>query len=176
MGKPQLKGLQQDCGLSGTQSGLPLFNHPSVLPSAPEFTTERFTVKAPAHREPDLSRKPRFLVGLRAHLLPQGCECRMTCAVQGSPRPHVTWLKNDRSLDKIPGLYSTDMLGVCSLVIPSVTLQDSGEYKAVAKNPLGQAVSTATLIVTGNGGCPGRGPRGHGNRKASQRTSLWPQG
>ncbi|XP_040593202.1 immunoglobulin-like and fibronectin type III domain-containing protein 1 isoform X2 [Mesocricetus auratus] len=109
---------------------------------------ERFTVKAPAHREPDLSRKPRFLVGLRAHLLPQGCECRMTCAVQGSPRPHVTWLKNDRSLDKIPGLYSTDMLGVCSLVIPSVTLQDSGEYKAVAKNPLGQAVSTATLIVT----------------------------
>ncbi|EGW02191.1 Immunoglobulin-like and fibronectin type III domain-containing protein 1 [Cricetulus griseus] len=137
---------------------------------------ERFTVKAPTYREPNLSQKPRFLVGLRAHLLPQGCECRMTCAVQGSPRPHVTWFKNDKSLDKNSALYSMDMLGVCSLIIPSVSLQDSGEYKAVAKNPLGQAVSTATLIVTGNDGCPDRGPRGHGNRKESQRSSLWPQG
>ncbi|XP_052057030.1 immunoglobulin-like and fibronectin type III domain-containing protein 1 [Apodemus sylvaticus] len=109
---------------------------------------DRFTVKSPTYREPDLSQKPRFLVGLRAHLLPQGCECRMTCAVQGSPRPQVTWFKNDQSLDRNPAVYSTDLLGVCSLVIPSVSLKDSGEYKAVARNPLGQAVSTATLIVT----------------------------
>ncbi|XP_041504616.1 immunoglobulin-like and fibronectin type III domain-containing protein 1 [Microtus oregoni] len=109
---------------------------------------EKFTVKAPTYREPNLSQKPRFLVGLRAHLLPQGCECRMTCAVQGSPSPRVTWFRNNQSLDRNPALYSTDMLGVCSLVIPSVSLKDSGEYKAVAENPLGQAVSTATLIVT----------------------------
>ncbi|XP_037066939.1 LOW QUALITY PROTEIN: immunoglobulin-like and fibronectin type III domain-containing protein 1 [Peromyscus leucopus] len=109
---------------------------------------ERFTVKTPIYREPNLSQKPRFLVGLRTHLLPQGCECRMTCAVQGSPRPQVTWFRNDQSLDRNPALYSTDVLSVCSLVIPSVSLKDSGEYKAVARNPLGQAVSTATLIVT----------------------------
>ncbi|XP_021492307.1 immunoglobulin-like and fibronectin type III domain-containing protein 1 isoform X1 [Meriones unguiculatus] len=111
---------------------------------------DKFTVKAPPHREPKLSQKPRFLVGLRAHLLPQGCECRMTCAVRGSPQPHITWFKNGQSLDRNPEMYSTDMLGVCSLVIPSVSPEDSGEYMAVAKNPLGQAVSTATLIVTGD--------------------------
>ncbi|KAM4860797.1 immunoglobulin-like and fibronectin type III domain-containing protein 1 [Thomomys bottae] len=110
---------------------------------------DRFTVKAPRYRDPDLSQKPRFLVGLRPHLLPPGCECRMTCAVRGSPRPHVTWFKNDQSLEGSPALYSMDMLGVCSLVIPSVSPEDSGRYKAVAENPLGQAVSTATLIVTG---------------------------
>ena len=110
-------------------------------------------MKSPTYREPDLSQQPRFLVGLRAHLLPQGCECRMTFAVPGSPRPHVTWFKNDQSLDRNPAVYSTDLLGVCSLVIPSVSLKDSGEYKAVARNPLGQAVSTATLIVTGKDGC-----------------------
>ncbi|XP_005245637.1 immunoglobulin-like and fibronectin type III domain-containing protein 1 isoform X1 [Homo sapiens] len=108
---------------------------------------DRFTVKAPCYREPDLSQKPRFLVGLRSHLLPQGCECCMSCAVQGSPRPHVTWFKNDRSLEGNPAVYSTDLLGVCSLTIPSVSPKDSGEYKAVAENTLGQAVSTATLIV-----------------------------
>ncbi|EHH50671.1 hypothetical protein EGM_01535, partial [Macaca fascicularis] len=123
--------------------------------SKPSYTSQpwciprqdRFTVKAQSYREPDLSQKPRFLVGLRSHLLPQGCECCMSCAVQGSPRPHVTWFKNDRSLEGNPAVYSTDLMGVCSLTIPSVSLKDSGEYKAVAENTLGQAVSTATLIV-----------------------------
>ncbi|XP_006834290.1 PREDICTED: immunoglobulin-like and fibronectin type III domain-containing protein 1 [Chrysochloris asiatica] len=121
---------------------------------------DRFTVKTPSHREPDLSQKPWFLVGLRAHLLPQGCECCMSCAVQGSPRPRVTWFKNDQSLEGNPTVYSTNVLGVCSLVIPSVSLKDSGQYKAVAENALGQAVSTATLIVIGNGGCPSTGQAG----------------
>jgi hypothetical protein len=74
----------------------------------------------------------------------------MTCAVQGSPRPRVTWFKNGQSLEGNPALYSTEVLGMCSLIIPSVSPKDSGKYKAVAENPLGQAVSTATLIVTGN--------------------------
>ncbi|XP_005375220.1 PREDICTED: immunoglobulin-like and fibronectin type III domain-containing protein 1 isoform X2 [Chinchilla lanigera] len=109
---------------------------------------DRFTVKTPRYRDSDLSQKPRFLVGLRTHLVPQGCECHMTCAVQGSPRPHITWFKNGQSLEGHKAAYSTDMLGVCSLVIPSVSPEDRGQYKVVAENPLGQAVSTATLIVT----------------------------
>ncbi|VFV34977.1 immunoglobulin-like and fibronectin [Lynx pardinus] len=108
---------------------------------------DRFTVRAPSYREPDLSQKPRFLVGLRTHLLPEGCECCMSCAVQGWPRPSVTWFKDDQSLAGNPEVYSTDVLGVCSLIIPSVSPKDSGQYKAVAENTLGQAVSTATLIV-----------------------------
>nr|XP_008509413.1 PREDICTED: immunoglobulin-like and fibronectin type III domain-containing protein 1 [Equus przewalskii] len=109
---------------------------------------DAFMVKTPRHREPDLRQKPRFLVGLRAHLLPPGCECCMSCAVQGCPRPQVTWYKNDESLAGNPAVYSTDVQGVCSLIIPSVSPEDSGRYKAVAENALGQAVSTTTLIVT----------------------------
>ncbi|XP_040490444.1 immunoglobulin-like and fibronectin type III domain-containing protein 1 [Ursus maritimus] len=111
---------------------------------------DKFTVKAPSYREPNLSQKPRFLVGLRPHLLPQGCECCMSCAVQGWPRPHVTWFKDEQSLAGNPAVYSTDLLGVCSLIIPSVSPKDSGLYKAVAENALGQAVSMASLIVTGS--------------------------
>uniref|UniRef100_A0A452T2T7 Immunoglobulin-like and fibronectin type III domain-containing protein 1 n=1 Tax=Ursus maritimus TaxID=29073 RepID=A0A452T2T7_URSMA len=107
---------------------------------------DKFTVKAPSYREPNLSQKPRFLVGLRPHLLPQGCECCMSCAVQGWPRPHVTWFKDEQSLAGNPAVYSTDLLGVCSLIIPSVSPKDSGLYKAVAENALGQAVSMASLI------------------------------
>ncbi|KAM9212079.1 LOW QUALITY PROTEIN: immunoglobulin-like and fibronectin type III domain-containing protein 1 [Dugong dugon] len=110
---------------------------------------ERFTVKAPSYREPDLSQKSWFLVALRAHLLPQGSVCCMSCAVRESPRPHVTWFKDNQSWEGNPAVYSTNVLGVCSLVIPSVSLKDSGQYKAVAENTLGQAVGTATLIVIG---------------------------
>ncbi|KAM9613301.1 LOW QUALITY PROTEIN: immunoglobulin-like and fibronectin type III domain-containing protein 1 [Trichechus inunguis] len=115
---------------------------------------ERFTVKAPSYREPDLSQQPWFLVALRAHLLPQDSVCCMSCAVRESPRPHVTWFKDDQSWEGNPAVYSTNVLGMCSLVIGSVSLKDSGQYKAVAENTLGQAVRTATLIVIGNGGCP----------------------
>lgn len=73
----------------------------------------------------------------------------MTCAVQGQPRPHVSWFKNDQSLANHPAAYTTDVMGVCSLVIPSVSATDGGQYKAVAENTLGQAVTTATLIVVG---------------------------
>ncbi|XP_039739473.1 immunoglobulin-like and fibronectin type III domain-containing protein 1 isoform X1 [Pteropus medius] len=108
----------------------------------------RGMAKAPGPREPNRSQKPWFLVGLRPHLLPQGCECCMSCAVRGWPRPQVTWFKDDQSLEGNPAVYSTNVLGVCSLVIPSVTPEDSGQYKVVAENTLGQAVSTTTLIVT----------------------------
>uniref|UniRef100_A0A8C0HUK9 Immunoglobulin-like and fibronectin type III domain-containing protein 1 n=1 Tax=Balaenoptera musculus TaxID=9771 RepID=A0A8C0HUK9_BALMU len=124
--------------------------HPWVVPRQPP---DRDTVKAPSYQEPHLSQKPRFLVGLRPRTLPLGCECCMTCAVQGWPPPRVTWFKDDQSLAGDPAVYSTDLLGVCSLVIPSVSAEDGGKYKAVAENTLGQAVSTATLIVVARDGC-----------------------
>nr|XP_035942557.1 immunoglobulin-like and fibronectin type III domain-containing protein 1 isoform X2 [Halichoerus grypus] len=96
---------------------------------------DRFPVRRPSYREPNLSQKPRFLVGLRTHLLPQGCECCMSCAVHGWPRPHVTWFKDGRSLAGNPAVYSTDVLGVCSLIIPSVSPKDSGRYKNLAPSP-----------------------------------------
>lgn len=107
----------------------------------------------------------------------------MSCAVRGWPRPHVTWFKDGQSLEGKPAVYSTNVLGVCSLVIPSVCPEDSGQYKAVAENALGQAVSTTTLIVTGKGAppwpcaCP-RGPRWvrplRGDGWAGVRTSRSP--
>ncbi|XP_054569126.1 immunoglobulin-like and fibronectin type III domain-containing protein 1 [Eptesicus fuscus] len=109
---------------------------------------DKVPAKAPRHREPDRGQKPWFLVGLRSHLLPAGCECCMSCAVRGCPPPRVTWFRNGESLEGRRGAYSTDTLGVCSLVIPGVGPEDSGLYKAVAENALGQAISTATLLVT----------------------------
>ncbi|XFF86071.1 hypothetical protein AB1E18_012290 [Capra hircus] len=147
---------------------------PWVVPRQPP---DKVAARAPSYREPDLSQKPRFLVGLRPHLLPLGSECCMTCAVQGQPRPHVSWFKNDQSLANHPAAYTTDVMGVCSLVIPSVSATDGGQYKAVAENTLGQAVSTATLIVVAPSpdiaiqppGAPPRPPAPQGDQSGSSR-------
>ncbi|CAN0572355.1 unnamed protein product [Rangifer tarandus platyrhynchus] len=155
---------------------------PWVVPRQPP---DKVTARGLSYREPDLSQKPRFLVGLRPHLLPLGSECCMTCAVQGQPRPHVSWFKNDQSLANHPSAYTTDVMGVCSLVIPSVSATDGGQYKAVAENTLGQAVSTATLIVveptdepcrTLEWPCPAPQPlddRGSRKMHSSHHASLW---
>ena len=140
--EPRHAHLHQELPTHGSP---PPFRLSDLLLSA----TDKVVARAPSYREPDLSQKPRFLVGLRPHLLPLGSECCMTCAVQGQPRPHVSWFKNDQSLANHPAAYTTDVMGVCSLVIPSVSATDGGQYKAVAENTLGQAVSTATLIVVG---------------------------
>ncbi|XP_049626746.1 immunoglobulin-like and fibronectin type III domain-containing protein 1 [Suncus etruscus] len=121
----------------------------------PRQHRDKFTVKALSFRELDRGQKPRFLVGLRAHLLPRGSQCCMSCAVRGWPRPHVTWFRNGQSLVGDPTVHSTDVLGVCSLILPCVAPEDGGEYRAVAENVLGQAVSTTTLIVIGPPGPPG---------------------
>lgn len=96
----------------------------------------------------------------------------MTCAVQGQPRPHVSWFKNDQSLANHPSAYTTDVMGVCSLVIPSVSATDGGQYKAVAENTLGQAVSTATLIVVGEAARLGLELTGGGGGKLPSGSAL----
>lgn len=168
-----MAGRSRQCPSSPGAWDSPQLFSLSDPPRLPVSTADRVTVKAPSYKEPDLRQKPRFLVGLRTHLLPLGSECCMTCAVRGWPRPRVTWFKNDQSLAGDPAVYSTDLLGVCSLVIPNVSAEDGGKYKAVAENTLGQAISTATLIVMGET-LPDRGAswRGAGGRRGEPETQL----
>ena len=72
-----------------------------------------------------------------------------------SPDPAVTWLLNNQAIAP-GGRVTTDMRSEGQnhkiwLEISSVTLQDGGEYKAFAKNALGEATATITLNFEGEG-------------------------
>uniref|UniRef100_H3AVM7 Immunoglobulin-like and fibronectin type III domain-containing protein 1 n=1 Tax=Latimeria chalumnae TaxID=7897 RepID=H3AVM7_LATCH len=110
---------------------------------------DKFTMREPHYRKVDQSQAPRILVGLKPHVVLSGCDCCMSCAVRGSPKPQVTWYHNNKDVTEDPAYWSSDISGVCSLVICCVTSKDSGEYKVIAQNPLGKAVSSSRLIVTG---------------------------
>uniref|UniRef100_A0A673GZX0 Immunoglobulin-like and fibronectin type III domain-containing protein 1 n=1 Tax=Sinocyclocheilus rhinocerous TaxID=307959 RepID=A0A673GZX0_9TELE len=108
---------------------------------------EKFTLNIPESKTCNLESPPRFMVPLKIHTSPQGYECYMTCAVRGNPTPHVTWYRNNVSLNTNTNYYITNTCGVCSMLILRVGAKDMGEYKVIAESPLGRAECTTNLTV-----------------------------
>lgn len=113
------------------------------------FLTEKFTVNLPVSKPCNFQCPPKFIVPLRMHIAPQGYECYMSCAITGDPQPHVTWLRNNISLNTNSNYYISNTCGVCSLLILRVRPKDIGEYKVVAENSIGMAECSTTLTVRG---------------------------
>ncbi|XP_036386507.1 immunoglobulin-like and fibronectin type III domain-containing protein 1 [Megalops cyprinoides] len=108
---------------------------------------EKFHVNVPESKPCNLERPPKFLIPLKMHTAPQGYECYMSCAVRGDPAPHVTWYRNNISLNTNTNYYISNTCGVCSMLILRVGPKDTGEYKVIAENPLGRAECSTNLIV-----------------------------
>ncbi|KAM4580373.1 myomesin-3 [Odontesthes bonariensis] len=98
-----------------------------------------------------LSQKaPDFPVPLRAHTVWEGMTVKLSCTVQGCPPPKVTWYKDGEPLlmSYQPWNYSLQQnFGLNSLEIRRCTPDDAGEYKVVAKSPLGEAMTFGMLVV-----------------------------
>uniref|UniRef100_A0A3B4BWE8 Immunoglobulin like and fibronectin type III domain containing 1, tandem duplicate 1 n=1 Tax=Pygocentrus nattereri TaxID=42514 RepID=A0A3B4BWE8_PYGNA len=110
---------------------------------------EKFTLVLPESKTCNLERPPKFLVPLKLHTAPDGYECYMSCAVRGDPTPHVTWYRNNISLNTNTNYHITNTCGVCSMLILRVGPKDMGEYKVVAENQLGRAECSTKLTVRG---------------------------
>lgn len=75
----------------------------------------------------------------------------MTCAFLGNPRPTVTLYKGEVNITANSKFWYNSTSGVCTLVIPTCTLKDSGEYSVLVENELGKDRSSCTLTVYGEG-------------------------
>ncbi|XP_050930772.1 LOW QUALITY PROTEIN: immunoglobulin-like and fibronectin type III domain-containing protein 1 [Lates calcarifer] len=108
---------------------------------------EKFTVNLLESKACNLQCPPKFIVPLKMHTAPQGYECYMSCAIKGDPTPHVTWLRNNISLNTNTNYFISNTCGVCSLLILRVGPKDTGEYKVVAESPMGRAECSTKLTV-----------------------------
>ncbi|XP_011603400.2 myomesin-3 [Takifugu rubripes] len=93
---------------------------------------------------------PDFTVPLRAHTVWQHMKVVLTCVVQGYPPPKVTWYKNGVPLRRSeqPWNYSLQQeFGLNALEIRRCCPDDAGEYKVIARSPLGEAMSFGILVV-----------------------------
>lgn len=76
-------------------------------------------------------------------------EARFDVRVTGKPEPIVEWFKDDTKI-KDEGraiLVGDEEEDLFSLIIEDVKPEDSGVYKCVASNDVGETLSTATLRV-----------------------------
>lgn len=108
---------------------------------------EKFILNMPERKTCNLQCPPKFLVPLKMHTAPEGYECYMSCAIKGDPTPHVTWLRDNVSLNTNTNYFISNTCGVCSLLILRVGPNDTGEYKIVAENLLGRAECATKLSV-----------------------------
>ncbi|XP_073781636.1 myomesin-3 [Danio rerio] len=103
----------------------------------------------------DLSLKaPDFSVPLRPHTVWCGMDVKLSCSVQGFPDPSITWFKDDVPLQPpLPWNYRiSSRFGLHILEIRRCSAEDAGEYKVIARSSLGEAASSATLIVNSHEG------------------------
>ncbi|XP_029990894.1 immunoglobulin-like and fibronectin type III domain-containing protein 1 [Sphaeramia orbicularis] len=108
---------------------------------------ETFTVNHQASKDCNFETPPSFSVPLKMHNSPESYECYMSCAVTGNPKPHVTWYRNNISLNTNTNYYITNTCGVCSMMILKVGPKDSGDYTVIAENPLGRVECSTKLVV-----------------------------
>ncbi|XP_017279234.1 myomesin-3 [Kryptolebias marmoratus] len=95
-------------------------------------------------------RAPDFAVPLRAHTVWEGMMVKLCCTVQGCPPPTLTWYKDGEllTMSSQPWNYSLQQsFGLSSLEIRRCSPDDAGEYKVVARSPLGEATTFAVLVV-----------------------------
>lgn len=114
------------------------------------FYLVKFSLTPPASKNCNFEAPPSFSVPLKMHKSPERYECHMSCAVTGNPRPHVTWYKDNISLNTNINYYITNTCGVCSMMILTVGPRDSGVYTVVAENSLGRVECSTQLVIQGN--------------------------
>ncbi|TDH08594.1 hypothetical protein EPR50_G00099190 [Perca flavescens] len=77
-----------------------------------------------------------------------GQTIKLTCKVTRSPKPVVSWLKDGLPLEDDPRhIIMADRSGTCSLIIDSLTAEDSGQYACYAISCMGSAGTLAKVVV-----------------------------
>ncbi|KAM5224369.1 immunoglobulin superfamily member 22 isoform 4-T4 [Hipposideros larvatus] len=108
---------------------------------------EDLSSKLKPYKQKDWRHAPRFLTPLKPHTVLRGQDCTMTCAFLGNPRPTVTLYKGEVNITANSKFWYNSTSGVCTIVIPTCTLKDSGEYSVLVENELGKDRSSCTLTV-----------------------------
>ena len=98
----------------------------------------------------DTMRSPSFSQQLNSQNVLDGEQVVLGCVVTGVPAPTIKWYHNDEPAEKCDDFVITHNPGTgrCELVIVECFPEDSGTYRCVASNPVGEISSMAVLDVS----------------------------
>ncbi|KAJ8258081.1 hypothetical protein GJAV_G00192940 [Gymnothorax javanicus] len=101
----------------------------------------------PAYPQHDFSEAPKFTTPLSDRAATVGYTTKLLCAVRGSPKPKIEWLKNQMIIRDDPKFRQMSNQGVCSLEIRKPCCFDGGIYTCRAVNAYGEATVACKLEV-----------------------------
>ncbi|XP_020666573.3 immunoglobulin superfamily member 22 [Pogona vitticeps] len=108
---------------------------------------ETFHANIKEYQKRDWRQAPHFITPLKNHAVCRGQDCTMSCAFLGKPRPVVTLYKGNVNITANSKFWYNSSSGVCTVMIPTCTAKDSGEYSILIENELGQDKCSCTLTV-----------------------------
>ncbi|CAM4567004.1 unnamed protein product [Lepidochelys olivacea] len=108
---------------------------------------ERFNANLKEYHEKDWRQAPHFIAPLKNHAVRRGQDCTMSCAFLGNPRPVVTLYKGNVNITANSKFWYNSTSGVCTLMIPTCSSKDSGDYTVAIENELGQEKCSCMLTV-----------------------------
>ncbi|XP_074642623.1 twitchin-like [Tubulanus polymorphus] len=129
-------------------------------PVGEDTCTARVLVEAkpkevqPPEVEEDYKEEPEFTKPLKNDEVKEGRTLRVDCRGTGVPIPEFTWFKNDEPLAidnkrvKVDRKYNKrDDETALILTVETITMDDAGTYKCIAKNSEGQADTVSVVTV-----------------------------
>lgn len=101
----------------------------------------------------ELDSPPVFQQELQDVTISVGNDVQLDVGIKGKPEVTVEWFKNDVLVED-EGRYiivdKDNESGLYTLAVEEVTRDDSGQYKCVARNDLGEATSVCKVVVKEN--------------------------
>ncbi|XP_074642495.1 uncharacterized protein LOC141899810 [Tubulanus polymorphus] len=91
--------------------------------------------------------QPMFVQHLLDREVMEGGRVRLDCVIVGQPEPEVIWYKQQKPVKESQDFQLLFEGDRCTLIIREAYLEDSGEYKCIARNPYGTAESACRLHV-----------------------------
>lgn len=95
---------------------------------------------------PDPKQQLYFRAFLTDRAIPEGGKTKLSCYIDG-PDPQLRWSKNDQPLQMSPRCRAEVKDGLVTLSLLSAVLDDTGEYRVLARNQASEITSSCSLTV-----------------------------
>ncbi|XP_022254822.1 neogenin-like, partial [Limulus polyphemus] len=101
----------------------------------------------PDYLESYKRKSPEFITTPKSIIVTEGTNVTLDCAANGNPHPQITWLKDGSTIELKQVESHFKMLGIGSLLIENIQIEDEGTYTCRAENLVDSEDVTATVEI-----------------------------
>lgn len=98
-------------------------------------------------KTPKKESAPRFISPFIGKIIEQGCSMTLEAIIDGFPQPEIELTKNGEPLVEKENLKISRKNNRITILLENVTSADAGRYSCSATNAIGNALSTADVVV-----------------------------